>query len=157
MGQSVFSSFFFLFMASKIMIRTARYMKKVKHGHVSNFQLLIYLGSWDICKKSWAIRSNILDIMGLIIMIWSVGSLWRAKNGYRLKNEPLIQSRSWDIYKNIFDRWCPIPYWLSLKLTQCGFLVFFVNSGTINHDPSHWIYSKDHSRLWVQILAIRSS
>ena len=38
-------------MGPEIMIQTVRYVQQVKHGHVTKFQPLIYLGAGDICKK----------------------------------------------------------------------------------------------------------
>ena len=65
-------------------------------------------------------------------------------------------------------RFLPLIYrdfLLSFKIVywQCGFsfffsffFFFFLNSTTKSHDPNHWIYSEDHARLWVQVLAVGS-
>ena len=99
-------------------------------------------------QKKWAIWSNILDIVRSIITIWSVDSRLMAKNGHRSKNEPLNPSRSWDIYKNVFGRWCIMIFEWVIKLYTGGVVLFFsVNPATKSHDPNHWIYLEDHAQL----------
>ena len=80
------------------MIQAVGITNKARQDQWLKFQPLIYHGFQDILLKQWTIWSEFLDIVGPIITIQTVSTLWKARNGYDTKNEPLTPSGSWEIY-----------------------------------------------------------
>ena len=64
------------------MIQTIIDVQKVNYGHLSKFHSLIILRSRDMFNKPWAIRWNILDVVGSLITIQAVHIIWKIENGY---------------------------------------------------------------------------
>lgn len=57
-------------------------IRSIIYGHLSKFQPLIILEFQDMYNKPWAIRCNILDIVGSLITVQDVHIICKIENGY---------------------------------------------------------------------------